>query len=74
MKKIDQNRFDSKANSNLLKTNENSKKQVKGMEVEEQYNSEDSSFFKRKSFREKAKEFNSPDTKIKKDSKKPKQK
>ena len=43
--------------------------------VEEQYNSEDSEVsLKRKSFREKAKEFNSPDTKIKKDSKKPKQK
>ena len=43
--------------------------------VEEQYNSEDSEVsLKRKSFREKAKEFNSSDTKIKKRFKKPKQK
>ena len=49
---------------------------IKGMKkVEEKYNSEDNEVsLKRKSFREKAKEFNSSDTKIKKSSKKPKQK
>ena len=60
----------------LLEKNENNKKLVKGIKkVEEKYNSEDNEVsLKRKSFREKAKEFNSSDTKIKKSSKKPKQK
>ena len=75
-KRSDENRLDSEANSNLLKKNENNKKPIKGMKkVEDKYNSENSEVsLKRKSFREKAKEFNSSDTKIKKSSKKPKQK
>ena len=75
-KRSDENRLDSEANSNLLKKNENNKKSIKGMKkVEDKYNSENSEVsLKRKSFREKAKEFNSSDTKIKKSSKKPKQK
>ncbi len=75
-KRSDENRLDSEVNSNLLKKNENNKKPIKGMKnVEDKYNSENSEVsLKRKSFREKAKEFNSSDTKIKKSSKKPKQK
>ena len=75
-KRSHQNRHDSQANSNLLKKNENNKKLIKGIKkVEEKDNSEDSEVsLKRKSFREKAKEFNSSDTKIKKSSKNPKQK
>ena len=75
-KRSDENRLDSEANSNLLKKNENNKKPIKGMKkVEDKYNSENSEVsLKRKSFREKAKEFISSDTKIKKSSKKPKQK
>ena len=75
-KRSDENRLDSEVNSNLLKKNENNKKPIKGMKkVEDKYNSENSEVsLKRKSFREKAKEFISSDTKIKKSSKKPKQK
>ena len=74
-KRSHQNRFDSQANSNLIKKNENNKKLIKGMKrAEEKINSEDNEVsLKRKSFREKAKEFNSSGNKTKKSSKKLKQ-
>ena len=75
-KRSNQNRPDTEANSNLLEKNENNKKLIKeAKKVEEKYNSQESEVsLKRKSFREKAKKFNSSDTQIKKSSKKPKQK
>ena len=73
---LDQNRLDSQANLNFKEKSEDNKKPSKEIKrVETKLNSQDVEVsLKRKSFREKAKEFNSSDTKIIKGSKKPKQK
>ena len=75
-KRSHQIRLDSQINSNLPEKNKNNKKLIKGMtKVETKINTNDREVSsKRKSFREKAKEFNSSGTKIPKNSKTPKQK